>query len=340
MSAEPTTTPSLAEPLLFTRLLFEKVWGGRSLERTPGIPLELPGPVGETWELVDRDDHNSTVARGPHAGRSLRTLLESEPRALLGAARPAAGGHFPVLIKFLSATKPLSVQVHPDQAAAKKLGQGEEGKDEAWYILAAEPESQIYLGLQPEVSASDFAAKADGPEVVDCLRAWPVHAGQFVFVPGGTIHAIGEGITLLEVQNNSDVTYRLYDWDRLGLDGKPRTTHLAEALLSTRFDEVVQGPAEPEFEARGGGNRAALLVDCPAFRMELFEIGTYLDLETSGRAVIYVVLEGEGRLRRNGISEPWPLMPGDTWLVPAALGAHRVEPQGSEIKVMRVETQR
>lgn len=339
MSAEPSTTPSLDEPLLFERLLFEKVWGGRSLERTPGIRLEGTGPVGETWELVDREGENSIVARGPHAGRSLRALLEAEPAALLGGARPAAGGRFPVLVKFLSATKPLSVQVHPDPVAARKLGRGEEGKDEAWYILAAEPESQIYLGLQPGVEAAQFAAQAGGPEVVDLLRSWPVRAGQFVFVPGGTIHAIGEGITLLEVQNNSDVTYRLYDWGRVGLDGKPRTTHLSEALLSTRYDEPTLGPRDPVFEARGGGNRAALLVDCPAFRMELLEIGTFLDLETAGRAVIYVVLEGRGRLRRAGTPEPWSLEPGDTWLVPAAAGPHRIEPVGKEVVVMRVETQ-
>ena len=340
MTAEPSTTPALRQPLIFERQLFEKVWGGRSLEETPGISLGVPGPVGETWELVDRESCNSVVARGPLAGSTLRELMEAQAAALLGDARPSRSGRFPVLIKFLSATKPLSVQVHPDPAAARKLGRGEDGKDEAWFILAAEPKSQLYLGLQPGVDATEFAARADGPGVVDLLRAWPVRAGQFVFVPGGTIHAIGEGITLLEVQNNSDVTYRLYDWDRPGLDGKPRPTHLAEALLSTRYDDPVEGPVEPSFEADGGGNRAAELVDCPAFRMELLEVGTFLDRDTDRRAVIYVVLSGAGRLRATDSEEPWPLRPGDTWLVPAALGPHRIEPDGPQVVVMRVETRR
>jgi mannose-6-phosphate isomerase len=339
MSAEPITTASLNQPILFERQLFEKVWGGRSLEATLGIVLGVAGPVGETWELVDREECNSKVLAGSSAGRTLHELMGAHGAALLGAARPSRGGRFPVLIKFLSATKPLSVQVHPDELAAKKLGRGESGKDEAWYILAAEPQSQIYLGLRPGVDAREFAARAGGPGVVDLLRAWPVRAGEFVFVPGGTIHAIGEGITLLEVQNNSDVTYRLYDWDRLGLDGKPRPCHRDEALLCARYDAPVQGPVEPRFTPRGG-NRAAQLVDCPAFRMELLEIGTYMDLDTDGRAVIYVALAGAGRLRSAGSEALARMKPGDTWLVPAALGPHRIEPEGPRLTVMRVETQR
>lgn len=338
MGPDPSTTSVLREPLLFERQYFTKVWGGRSLATSPGIDLPVEGPVGETWELVDRADCVSRVAVGLRAGRTLRELMETHGAELLGETRPGPDGRFPLLIKFLSATQPLSVQVHPDQSAAAKLGRGEAGKDEAWYILAAEPESQIYLGLRPGVDAAVFGAQADGPGVVDLLRAWPVRAGQFVFVPGGTIHAIGEGITLLEVQNNSDITFRLYDWDRKGLDGKPRTTHVEEALLSTRFDDPVPGPAGPAFEARGGGNRAARLVSCSFFGMELLELASYLDLDTERRATVYVVLRGEGRLSLRGAPDPWRLKPGDTWLLPAAAGPHRIEPQGAELSVMRVET--
>jgi len=328
----------VSQPLKLSRTCLAKVWGGRSLERTPGIALDLAGPVGETWELVDRDDHNSRVVAGPLAGRTLRGLMESERAALLGAARATEDGRFPLLVKFISAVQPLSVQVHPDDATAKKLGAGENGKTEAWYVLAAEPGSQLHLGLQADVDAATFAARAGGPEVVDLLRAWPVRAGQFVFVPAGTLHSIGAGITLVEVQQNSDVTYRVFDWGRPGLDGTPRETHLEQALLATRYGEAIEGPVTPELVSIGGGNRSARLCDCELFALELIEVGTQLELDTGGLAVVYVVVEGRGGLGIPRDDEGFELASGDTWLVPAALGRHRLEARGEPMSVLRVET--
>ena len=181
MTAEPEPDDALLRPFRLSRICVEKVWGGRALERVLGIELGQDGPIGETWELVDRVDHNSVVADGRYEGQSLHWLMTNQRDALLGDASPSATDQFPLLVKFISATQPLSVQVHPDECVAGKLGKGEEGKSEAWLILDAEPDSLIYLGLRPEVDASEFAAAAGEAEVVDLLQSWTAEAGQFYY---------------------------------------------------------------------------------------------------------------------------------------------------------------
>jgi len=308
------------------RIAFEKVWGGRALERVPGIRLEIEGPVGETWELVDRVAENSTVRGGPHDGQALRELMAVDRDALLGAGRTTVDGRFPVLIKYLHAAKPLSVQVHPDDRTARQLHAGESGKTESWFILDAEPGSLVYLGLRPGVDSSELASIASGPGLVDALQPWPVEAGQFVHVPAGTLHAIGEGITLVEVQQNSDVTYRLYDWGRVGLDGKPRETHVDEGLLAICYDEPIEGPKAPELEALGGDNRRAALYDGEHYGMTLYEIGSRLELDTRGMARALVAIDGGLRLCLPASEDHWPVETGDTWLLPAAVGGYSIEP--------------
>lgn len=339
-SADPVTRPreTLRSPFRLERICVEKVWGGRALEQILGLSLDCDGPVGETWELVDRASENSVVRDGPHQGRRLRELMALDGEALLGGARATADGRFPLLIKFISATRPLSVQVHPDDRAAEKLHAGEAGKNEAWLILHAEPGSLVYLGLQPGVGAAEFAGQADSEAVVDLLRPWPVTAGDFIHVPAGTLHAIGEGITLLEVQQNSDVTYRLYDWGRTGLDGKPRQTHLEQALLSIDYERPIDGPAAPVLESCGGGNRGAVLLDEEYFGMSLLEVGSHFDCAEEACTKVYVVIEGEGRLWISDAEEPWSMSLGDTWVVPASVGEHRIEARGELVKVVAVNT--
>lgn len=329
---------ALRTPFRPQRICVEKVWGGRALETVLGFALDGDGPVGETWELVDRDRENSVVRDGPHRGRRLSELMALDREALLGDAKPTAEGRFPLLVKFISATRPLSVQVHPDDRVAEKLHAGDGGKSEAWLVLHAEPGSLVYLGLQPNVDASDFAARASSEAVVDLLRPWPVSAGDFIDVPAGTLHAIGEGITLLEVQQNSDVTYRLYDWGRTGLDGQPRETHLEPGLLSIDYERPVVGPVAPVLESLGGDNRGAVLLDGEHFVLSLLEVGSHLDQEAERLAKVLVVVEGEGRLWVPGEEEPWSLELGDTWVLPAAVGAHRIEARGERVKLVVVTT--
>ncbi|HIG11468.1 MAG: type I phosphomannose isomerase catalytic subunit [bacterium] len=335
--AAPST---LDEPLLFERICLPRVWGGRALEETPGIVLDIEGPVGETWELSDRPDHRSLVKNGLHAGRSLHKLLGEHREDLLGTTPATEDDRFPLLVKYLSADKPLSVQVHPDDRTAKRLHGGDCGKDEAWYILAAQPDSLIYLGLRPEVDATTFAALAQGEGLVEALQAWPVCAGQVVNVPAGTPHALGEGIILAEVQQSSDLTYRLYDWGRMGLDGKPRETHVEEALLAIDYETPVLGPLDPEFTDHESGRYALNLIANSSFALSLLELTGGIDADTEGCALIYIVVEGAARLESSTRLSSWELVTGDTWLLPAALGAHRLEATKERAKLIVVTTRK
>jgi mannose-6-phosphate isomerase len=211
-------------------------------------------------------------------------------------------------------------------------------KTECWYILEAQPGSCVYLGLEPGVDARRLRAQAGSEALVGLLRRHEVRAGDFLFVPGGSVHAIGAGVTLAEVQQTSDTTYRIYDWGRVEKDGAPRPIHLEQALASTRFGVEVPGPTRPAMRTLPDGTRRAELVDCPAFAVELCEIPAQGQFETAGRALVYVVLAGEGRLERAGSSRQHRLAPGDTWLVPASFGEHRIEAR-APLRVLQVRTQ-
>lgn len=326
----------LSQPFRLSRICVEKVWGGRALERVLGIELEAEGPIGETWELVDREDHNSVVGSGRFEGQSLHWLMTNRREELLGDAAPSATDRFPLLVKFISATQPLSVQVHPDECVAGKLGEGEEGKTEAWFVLDAEPDSLIYLGLRPEVDASEFAAGAGNADVVDLLESWKAKPGQFYFVPAGTVHAIGAGVTLLEVQQNSDATFRVFDWGRVGLNGEPRETHVEQALLAARYDLDSSGPRVPELEKLEGGSRGAVMVDGDPFRVELIEVCGVVHRKGTRRPVVLVCIAGGGTIARKG-DEPEEFSCGDTWVVPAAAGDWNCESKGGECRIVLME---
>lgn len=316
----------------------EKVWGGHSLEGVLGISLADRGPIGETWELVDRLEENSVVRGGTHDGRELRDLRATDREALLGATRPTAEDRFPVLVKYISTSQALSVQVHPDDAAAERLHSGESGKTESWYIIDAEPDSQIHLGLREGVDPSELVRCAGGAGVVDLLQTFPVRPGQFIHVPAGTLHAIGKGITLVEVQQNSDVTYRLYDWGRVGLDGQPRPVHVDECLMAARYDGPTPGPTLPEVEPVDAGGREARLVETETYALALLEVDGARLLETEGRAQALVFLEGSGRLLVEGSDERLEFTAGETWLVPASVGAYEVAAGGDMLRFLLVET--
>jgi len=325
---------TLAEPLRFQPIALEKIWGGRRLQ--PFLPggLTEPGLVGEIWTLADRQGNSSVVAEGNFEGRKLAGLMLSEREALLGSVSPTSDERFPLLVKYLDATQPLSVQVHPDAKAAKRLGG--EAKDECWYILSAEPGSQIYLGLAPGVDVATFAAEARGPHVVDMLQTHDVHAGQFISIPAGTVHALGAGITLVEVQENADTTYRIFDWDRTGLDGKPRETHCEEAFQSIDYDFVPEGPITPRLDATEGVNGRVPLLTRPGFEVDLLGIHQPESLDADGRPWVYVVLNGRGTLVLESGDGSWKVRRGETWLLPADLGRHQFTSVDGDLELLRV----
>jgi mannose-6-phosphate isomerase len=331
-----TASATLDEPLLFERILLEKVWGGRALERAIGVKIPEGGRIGETWELADREDRNSVVARGQFRGRTLGELMSEHKEEILGRAHAAADGRFPILVKYLDARESLSVQIHPHRGIAHALPQGHAPKTECWYVLAAEKDGGIWLGLRSAVDPDRLAAEASGPGIVALLSWYRAEPGQFYFVPGGTIHAIGAGVCLVEIQENSDTTYRMYDWGRSGLDGKPRDMHLDAALRCVRATPAAKKPRRPYrrgLAAANDLNKEAVCVEAPEFSVHLLELVTGVASSTEGTATIYVVLDGEGSIARGG--ESWTLGVGETWLVPACLGEHSIEPR-EKIRLLRV----
>ena len=311
MQAAPTLGP-----LRFERIPLEKLWGGRDLERVLGLVLPGSGPVGETWEISDRAEHNSVVAFGPERGTALRDLIRLHGEELLGGSRPAPDGSFPLLVKFLDARQALSVQVHPHERTRVA---NEEKKSECWYVLDAEPGARVWLGLVPGTTREALAASAGSAAITRHVLEWPVHAGDFVLVPAGTVHAIGGGITLVEIQENADITHRLYDWGRTGADGRARPLQVADALRATRYDAPApDGPRPAAWHELRPGLRHAELCRGADFTVELVDAADTVELETHGRALVVVVLAGDGRLKT--LRQDCVAVRGQTWLVPAATG--------------------
>jgi mannose-6-phosphate isomerase len=341
-----TSTAPLDEPLLFERQFLEKVWGGRALERALGISLPAGARIGETWEISDTSDRNSVVARGKYRGRSLREMMSTFGEDILGRASPSADGRFPLLVKCLDATQHLSVQVHPHSGMTHTLLPGEAPKTECWYILAAEPGGGIWHGLRHGVEIEKLVAASPGPEIVSLLSWHRAEPGQFYFVPGGTVHSIGAGVTLVEIQQTSDTTYRLYDWDRTGVDGKPRSTSFERAVRAVRQPRELKKPRRPYRRGIAGKddpNKRAVCVDCDAFAVDLLDLERPFDIDAGEVAVVYVVVEGKGRLLGSNLlasadaAAGWPLRLGDSWLVPASLRGHRIEPDGT-LRLLRART--
>jgi mannose-6-phosphate isomerase len=221
-------------PLTFRPIFKERIWGGRALERLYKKHLPPGVPIGESWEISDRPGDASVIANGPLAGKDLHWLMENHQRELLGDAK-AASGRFPLLIKILDAQEKLSLQVHPPaQKAAELKG---EPKTEAWYIADAAPGAELYVGLKRGVTRAEFEQKIKTGAVAECFHRVPVRAGDTMFLPSGRVHAIGAGLVIFEIQQNSDTTYRVFDWNRVGLDKKPRELHIAESLASIDFND-------------------------------------------------------------------------------------------------------
>lgn len=336
---------AIARPLPLAPIPVPKVWGGDRLrafvgaEDGTGVPWPDGQPVGEVWLVCDRDERTSAVASGPFAGRTLRGLMLSEREALLGSMRASEDGAFPILVKLLEAQQNLSVQVHPDVAAAEALGS--RPKSECWYVLDASEGAEVLLGLAPGVDATAFARGASSPEVVDLLQRFPVRTGDGIDVPAGTVHSIGAGIAIAEVQNNSDTTYRIYDWDRSGLDGRPRDIHVQEALRSIDYGRVAVPPrsldADDDEHDGAPVNRHVTLGDGDLFLAEILDLHAPEELTSPGEPTVLVVLSGKGRLE-TGDGEAYALGKGSAWLLPADLESARVVEACGNLRVLRART--
>ena len=301
-------------PLTFQPAFKERVWGGRRLEQLYGKALPPGVPIGESWEIADRPEATSVIANGPLAGQDLRWLMEHHGPAVLGPAWTSVG-RFPLLIKLLDAQDKLSLQVHPPAAVAAALGG--EPKTELWYIAQALPGAELYVGLRQGVTRADFERCLQEGAVADCFHRVAVETGDVMFLPSGRVHALGAGLVIFEIQQNSDTTYRVFDWNRVGLDGKPRATHLAEALACIDFNDFEPSPIRSIY-SRNHTMPVRYLVEDPLFMVNACQLrrGGRIYFRGAGAQIIGLL---QGRLLLSGNGEEVKLEPGQFCLLPAGL---------------------
>jgi mannose-6-phosphate isomerase len=299
-------------PLTFEPIFKERIWGGRNLETLYGKPLPPDRRVGESWEISDRPGDESVIARGPLRGRTLRWLMEQCPAALLGPRDPPPA-RFPLLIKIIDAEDTLSLQVHPPAAVATRLGG--EPKTEMWYVARAGPKAELFVGLKNGVTRAEFERELSSQTVAQCFHRIAVQEGDAMFLPSGRVHALGVETVIFEIQQNSDTTYRVFDWNRVERDGKPRELHVPQSLASIDFEDFEPALLPRTASAAHPGTLR------PLVRNDLFEVSLrqwaandQLNLPAGRMTILGVV---EGALRIEGAGESVEIGAGQFCLVPA-----------------------
>ena len=302
-------------PLIFEPRYKDRVWGGRELERLYAKKIPTVKPIGESWEISDRPGDASVIANGPLTGKDLRWLMDNHAAEVLGGAKPATEGRFPLLCKILDAREKLSLQVHPPVSKATEL-KGEP-KTEMWFIADAAPDASLYVGLKRGVTRADFEEKITDGSVADCFHRIPVYAGDTMFLPSGRVHAIGDGLVIFEIQQNSDTTYRVFDWNRVGLDGKPRELHIPQSLASIDFNDFEPKLVATGFVARGNVQVRSLVSD-PLFNVEAWKLNSGASGSlTSKKLQIVAVTAGAVEVKSG--SDVVNLPVGQFALIPASL---------------------
>lgn len=318
--------PSLY-PLRFEPILRQLIWGGRRLGTVLHKPIGAASDYAESWEISDYQSQVSRVSGGPLAGTSLRELIRSRPTELLG---PAIGplDQFPLLVKFIDAGQDLSVQVHPDDEKGRRLA-NDNGKTETWVILDAEPGSWIYAGLKPGVGPEEFRRAIGSGEVEPLLHRFEARPGDAILIEAGTVHAIGAGVLLAEIQQMSDATFRVFDWNRVGPDGRPRALHIEQAMESIDFRRGPVDPLSPEVEDLGEAGSRERLASSKYFACERLKIRREMTVGRPDRFTILMGLGGRSAVLHG--SGSFPLDFGQTMLLPAAVGECKIVPDDEAV---------
>jgi mannose-6-phosphate isomerase len=319
-------------PLTFHPIFKERVWGGREIEKLYGKKLPSGKLIGELWEISDRPDDESIIANGKFAGKDLRWLMENYATEILGGAKPATGNRFPLLCKILDARDKLSLQVHPPASKAAEL-KGEP-KTEMWFIADAAPGAELYVGLKRGVTRAEFEKKISDGSVAECFHRVPVRAGGTMFLPSGRVHAIGAGLVIFEIQQNSDTTYRVFDWHRVGLDGKPRELNVAQSLASIDFNDFEPKLVSEKFSGDGKIKSRPLVRD-KLFDVEALElkVGAVAKLKEQKLQIIAAV---SGQIEIKNDSTIVNLSAGQFCLIPASLERTKILAK-SDAALLRVE---
>jgi mannose-6-phosphate isomerase len=313
-------------PLIFTPIFMERIWGGRKLAELFGKKLPADKCIGESWEIVDRPEAQSVVASGRLKGNTLHELWTHHRREVFGESPNTAResralpDRFPLLIKLLDAPERLSLQVHPPGKIAEKLGG--EPKTECWYIVAAEADAEIFVGFKKPITREQFENSLRDGSAADYLHRIRVKEGDAMFLPAGRFHGIGGGSVLIEIQQNSDTTYRLFDWNRIDpATDKPRKLHIDQALECIDFNDVVPKLIEPKGE---------LLIRHELFEIQKWNLLSPREVVPAGQFAIVCCLTGRFRCAEVDFA------PGEFFLIPAPLQDRQLHPRADGTSLLRV----
>ena len=322
----PDTDQIPLYPLRMEPIYQYRIWGGRRLSEALNRPLPIEGPVGEAWALSDREDYPSLVANGQFKGQKIGQLIKQFPEQIMGKA---AGrfSRFPLLLKFLDAKKMLSVQVHPSDQQKNYIPDGEHGKTEAWFVLEAAPQSRIYAGLKPGTNEENMKLSVKNGTITDRLAYFTPRPGDGVFIPAGTVHTLGDDVVVFEVQQNSDVTFRLYDWDHVDAKtGKKRDLQVEQALACIDFSKTSLGPVIPVTESVDPVLKEKFF-DSQYFVLWRLSGASPFKIGAEGKPRIVVCIAGNGNLESSGNN--YDVGKGDVYLMPAVTGECLFNPRGA-----------
>ena len=313
-------------PLKFKTIFKSVVWGGEKIAPFKGVETDQHN-IGESWELSGVKGNESVVAEGALAGKTITELAEEYKGQLLGEKVYAKNGtEFPLLIKFIDARDDLSIQVHPDDALAGERHNGSKGKTEMWYVVQADEKAHLMSGLTKHITPEEYAAKVEDNTITEVLHDYNVQAGDVFFLPAGRIHSIGTGCFIAEIQQTSNITYRIYDFGRVGLDGQPRELHTE--LSKAAIDYTVLPDYKTAYEQKP--NQENQIVDCEYFTTSLYEIDQPVskEMESLDSFMIVICVEGQGSLtddKGNTVA----VRQGETVLLPACTKNFTLTPEGS-----------
>ena len=319
------------KPFLFEPNLHPVVWGGDRLCKYKGIEA-IDEPIGESWEVSAVPTSTSIIANGEHAGRNLISVINESPDDILGkSVNKKYHGELPLLVKFIDAKKDLSIQVHPNDEMAQRE-HGKMGKSEMWYIIDAAPGSYLYAGFKHTITAEEYKRRIADGTFTGALAKHTVKPGDVFYLPAGRVHAIGGGILLAEVQQSSDVTYRIYDYNRPGMDGKPRELHTDLAAKALNFK--VEREYRTYYEK--GMNQANLVIDSPYFSVRIIEADTmfHRNLMKYDSFIICMCIAGDCRIRIRENGEEVLLKQGNSCLIPAVIANYDVIPVDGKTRIL------
>ncbi|TWT55680.1 type I phosphomannose isomerase catalytic subunit [Rubinisphaera italica] len=319
------------EPLQFTPILKCRRWGGRKLGDRLGKSLEERQDYAESWEICDMGESQSVVQSGPHAGKTLNELVKESPEEF------SEVNQFPLLMKYLDSHQASSLQVHPNDDQAMRIAGEQNGKTEAWVILEAAKDSWLYAGLKSGITRNDFVKALAAGNITSCLHRIEPKQGEVYYIPAGTIHALGDGILVAEIQQSSDLTYRIHDWGWVDENGQPRELHLKEALECIDFECGPVEPVSSGLSPQNNSNQSEFLIDSPYFQVERFSCPNSRTISEENQCRILMVLEGACKIATDATS--YRCETGSTLLLPASCPEVVIESEtddGCQILLTRV----